>query len=73
MSCHSNQQTKCSIKTFLQTSKIREVFVLINGDYVQYVKPYIFLKVIGILELNCRSWQICFGLTFKMEKVKHNV
>lgn len=51
MSCHSNQQTKCSIKTFLQTSKIREVFVLINGDYVKYVKPYIFLKVIGILEL----------------------
>lgn len=51
MSCTSTQQTKCSIKTFLQTSKIREVFVLINGDYVQYVKPYIFLKVIGILEL----------------------
>lgn len=51
MSCHSTQQTKCSIKTFLQTSKIREVFVLINGDYVKYVKPYIFLKVIGILEL----------------------
>lgn len=73
MPCTSTQQTKCSIKTFLQTSKIREVFVLINGDYVQYVKPYIFLKVIGILELNCRSWQICFGLTFKMEKVKHNV
>lgn len=51
MSCTSTQQTKCSIKTFLQTSKIREVFVLINGDYVKYVKPYIFLKVIGILEL----------------------
>lgn len=51
MSCTSTQQTKCSIKTFLQTSKIREVFVLINGDYVQYVKPYIFLKVISILEL----------------------
>lgn len=51
MSCTSTQQTKCNIKTFLQTSKIREVFVLINGDYVQYVKPYIFLKVIGILEL----------------------
>lgn len=51
MPCTSTQQTKCSIKTFLQTSKIREVFVLINGDYVQYVKPYIFLKVIGILEL----------------------
>lgn len=51
MSCTSTQQTKCSIKTFLQTSKIREVFVLINGDYVKYVKLYIFLKVIGILEL----------------------
>lgn len=51
MSCTSTQQTKCNIKTFLQTSKIREVFVLINGDYVKYVKPYIFLKVIGILEL----------------------
>lgn len=51
MSCTSTQQTKCSIKTFLQTSKIREGFVLINGDYVQNVKPYIFLKVIGILEL----------------------
>lgn len=51
MSCTSTQQTKCSIKTFLQTSKIREVFVLINGDYVKNVKPYIFLKVIGILEL----------------------
>lgn len=51
MSCTSTQQTKGSIKTFLQTSKIREVFVLINGDYVKYVKPYIFLKVIGILEL----------------------
>lgn len=51
MSCTSTQQTKCSIKTFLQTSKIREGFVLINGDYVKYVKPYIFLKVIGILEL----------------------
>lgn len=51
MSCTSTQQTKCSIKTFLQTSKIREVFVLINGDYVKYVKPYLFLKVIGILEL----------------------
>lgn len=51
MSCTSTQQTKSSIKTFLQTSKIREVFVLINGDYVKYVKPYIFLKVIGILEL----------------------
>lgn len=51
MSCTSTQQTKCSIKTFLQTSRIREVFVLINGDYVKYVKPYIFLKVIGILEL----------------------
>lgn len=51
MPCTSTQQTKCSIKTFLQTSKIREVFVLINGDYVKYVKPYIFLKVIGILEL----------------------
>lgn len=51
MSCTSTQQTKCIIKTFLQTSKIREVFVLINGDYVKYVKPYIFLKVIGILEL----------------------
>lgn len=51
MSCTSTQQTKCSIKTFLQTPKIREVFVLINGDYVKYVKPYIFLKVIGILEL----------------------
>lgn len=51
MSCTSTQQSKCSIKTFLQTSKIREVFVLINGDYVKYVKPYIFLKVIGILEL----------------------
>lgn len=51
MSCTSTQQTKCSIKTFLQISKIREVFVLINGDYVKYVKPYIFLKVIGILEL----------------------
>lgn len=51
MLCTSTQQTKCSIKTFLQTSKIREVFVLINGDYVKYVKPYIFLKVIGILEL----------------------
>lgn len=51
MSCTSTQQTKCSIKTFLQTSKIREVFVLINGDYVKYVKSYIFLKVIGILEL----------------------
>lgn len=51
MSCTSTQQTKCNIKTFLQTSKIREVFVLINGDYVQYVKPYIFLKVISILEL----------------------
>lgn len=51
MLCTSTQQTKCSIKTFLQTSKIREVFVLINGDYVKYVKLYIFLKVIGILEL----------------------
>lgn len=51
MSCTSTQQTKCSIKTFLQTSKIREGFVLINGDYVKYVNPYIFLKVIGILEL----------------------
>lgn len=51
MSCTSTQQAKCNIKTFLQTSKIREVFVLINGDYVKYVKPYIFLKVIGILEL----------------------
>lgn len=51
MSCTSTQQTKCNIKTFLQTSKIREVFVLINGDYVKYVKPYIFLNVIGILEL----------------------
>lgn len=51
MSFTSIQQTKVSIKTFLQTSKIREVFVLINGDYVKYVKPYIFLKVIGILEL----------------------
>lgn len=51
MSCTSTQETKCNIKTFLQTSKIREVFVLINGDYVKYVKPYIFLKVIGILEL----------------------
>lgn len=51
MSCTSTQQTKCNIKTFLQTSKIREVFVLINGDYVKYVKPYIILKVIGILEL----------------------
>lgn len=51
MSCTSTQETKCSIKTFLQTSKIREGFVLINGDYVKYVKPYIFLKVIGILEL----------------------
>lgn len=51
MSCTSTQQTKCSIKTFLQTSKIREGFVLINGNYVKYVKPYIFLKVIGILEL----------------------
>lgn len=51
MSCTSTQQTKCSIKTFLQTSKIREVFVLMNGDYVKYVKLYIFLKVIGILEL----------------------
>lgn len=51
MSCTSTQQTKCSIKTFLQTSKIREGFVLINGDYGKYVKPYIFLKVIGILEL----------------------
>lgn len=51
MPCTSTQQTKCSIKTFLQTSKIREVFVLINGDYVKYVKPYLFLKVIGILEL----------------------
>lgn len=51
MSCTSTQQTKCSIKTFLQTSKIREGFVLINGDYVKYVKPYIFLKVIGILKL----------------------
>lgn len=51
MSCTSTQQTKCNIKTFLQTSKIREGFVLINGDYVKYVKPYIFLKVIGILEL----------------------
>lgn len=51
MSCTSTQQTKCSIKIFLQTSKIREVFVLINGDYVKYVKLYIFLKVIGILEL----------------------
>lgn len=51
MSCTSTQQTKCNIKTFLQTSKIREVFVLINGDYVKYVKPYIFLKVIGVLEL----------------------
>lgn len=51
MSYTSTQQTKCSIKTFLQTSKIREVFVLINGDYVKYVKLYIFLKVIGILEL----------------------
>lgn len=51
MSCTSTQQTKCNIKTFLQTSKIREVFVLINGDYVKYVKPYIFLKVIGILKL----------------------
>lgn len=51
MSCTSTQQTKGSIKTFLQTSKIREVFVLITGDYVKYVKPYIFLKVIGILEL----------------------
>lgn len=51
MSCTSTQQTKCSIKTFLQTSKIREGFVLINGDYVKYVKPYIFLKVIDILEL----------------------
>lgn len=51
MSCTSTQQTKCSIKTFLQTSKIREGFVLINGDYVKNVKPYIFLKVIDILEL----------------------
>lgn len=51
MSCTSTQQTKCSIKTFLQTSKIREGFVLINGDYVKYVNPYIVLKVIGILEL----------------------
>lgn len=47
MSCTSTQQTKCSIKTFLQTSKIREGFVLINGDYVKYVKPYIFLKEIA--------------------------
>lgn len=51
MSCTSTQQTKCRIKTFLETSKIREGFELINGDYVKYVKPYIFLKVIGILEL----------------------
>lgn len=65
MSCTSTQQTKCSIKTFLQTSKIREVFVLINGDYVKYVKPYIFLKVIGILELKS---QVMANLHLKWKK-----
>lgn len=60
MSCTSTQQTKCSIKTFLQTSKIREGFVLINGDYVKYVKPYIFLKVIGILELKSQVMAYLF-------------
>lgn len=70
MSCTSTQQTKCSIKTFLQTSKIREVFVLINGDYVKYVKPYIFLKVIGILELKSQVMANLFRSYIKNGKSK---
>lgn len=70
MSCTSTQQTKCSIKTFLQTSKIREGFVLINGDYVKYVKPYIFLKVIGILELKSQVMANLFRSYIKNGKSK---
>lgn len=70
MSCTSTQQTKCNIKTFLQTSKIREVFVLINGDYVKYVKPYIFLKVIGILELKSQVMANLFRSYIKNGKSK---